>query len=154
LHQQLRSSEDAKLQNEISRLKGRVIELEATITNERCEKERLTSEKENYRTSANKLVCLLILFHDSAVTIRNDIFDVPFHRRDTNRPRCFDMNEKRLAVLKVHMKPSEKPMTVTSSMSSSASRKNFKLCEMNRPEFSFDYELKVIEHRSLCPPGH
>lgn len=56
LHQQMRNSEEAKLQHEISRLKGRIIELEATITNERYEKERLIGEKENYRISANKLV--------------------------------------------------------------------------------------------------
>ena len=60
LHHQMRNSEEVKLQNEISRLKGRIIELEATLTNERYEKDRLLDEKENYRSSANKLVSLFL----------------------------------------------------------------------------------------------
>jgi chromosome segregation ATPase len=67
LEEKYQESDACKIRNEISRLKGSVVELESVLKREMAEKNVLASEQERYRTAAHKLVSSLVLCLDFSV---------------------------------------------------------------------------------------
>jgi D-aminopeptidase len=97
LHHQLRNSDESKLHNEISLLKGKIIELEAMLSSERHEKDLLMQEKENYRGSANKLVSgfiLNVIINDTNVTHSAILTSGKITPTGARKQRCYKQQKE------------------------------------------------------------